>query len=104
MVQRHSICWKADKRYTVNYKDGEEYDYRIAEIKEFIQLKEIPIGEIGYQFLRESEGYYYLCEVEKIILEKHVALYPLLEELMAKRNIVNVGCRIIDNTTIVWDR
>ena len=39
---------KADKRYTVTYKDGEEYDYCIAETKEFIQLQEILIGEKGY--------------------------------------------------------
>ena len=95
---------KSDKTYTVNYKDGEEYDYRIAEIKEFIYLKEIPIGEIGYQFLRGSEGYYYSCEVEKIILENILLCTLCWKNLIAKRKIVNVGCWIIDHTTIVWDR
>ena len=96
MVQSHSICWKADKRYTVNQTDGEEYNYCIAKIKEFIQLKEIPIGEIGYQFLGECEGYYYLCEVERIIIEQHGARNPtLLEGINGKKK--DPQCWVSDN-------
>ena len=67
-------------------------------------MQDIPIGEIGYQFLCEFEGDYFSCKVETNILEQHVAFYPLLEEIVGKKKIFNVGCWITGNTTIVWDR
>ena len=77
---------KGDKRYTVNFEDGEEYYYRIDEINEFVRLKEIPIGDAGYQFLREYEGYFFSCEVEKIIIERQGARSPtLLEEMNGEK-------------------
>ena len=47
---------KADKTYTISYKNGEVYNYCKGEMLEFMQLQEIPVGEIGYCFLREAEG------------------------------------------------
>ena len=77
---------KGDKRYTVNFEDGEEYYYRIDEINEFVRLKEIPIGDAGYQFLREYEGYFFSCEVEKIIIERQGARnHTLLEEINGEK-------------------
>ena len=46
------------------------------EINEFVRLNEIPIGDAGYQFLRESEGYFFSCVVEKIIIERQGARNP----------------------------
>ena len=87
---------KDDKRYTVSFKDGDEYDYCIAEIKEFIRLKEIPIGEIGYQFLRESEGDFFSCVVKKIIIERQGARNPtLLEEINGEKK--DRKCWVSDN-------
>ena len=54
---------KEDKIYTVNFEDGEEYDYCKAEIDEFVEIREIPIGDPGYLFLREVEGDFFSCEV-----------------------------------------
>ena len=60
---------KDDKRYSVTFEHGEEYDYRKAEIDEFVELREIPIGDVGWCFLREVEGDFFSCRVEKIIIE-----------------------------------
>ena len=77
---------KDDKRYTVSFEDGEVLYYRKAEIDEFVELREIPIGDVGWPFLREVEGDFFSCVVEKIIIERQGARNPtLLEEINGKK-------------------
>ena len=61
-----------------------------------MQLKEIPIGDVGYQFLRESEGDFFSCRVEKIIIERQGARNPtLLEEINGKKK--DRQCWVLDH-------
>lgn len=77
---------KDDKRYTVSFQDGEECDYCKAKIDEFVELREIPIGDLGWCFLREVEGHFFLCRVERIIIEQQGARNPtFLEEINGEK-------------------
>ena len=86
---------KADIIYTVTFKDGEEYNYSKGEIKEFVKLQDIPVGEVRYQLLCKAKGDYFSCEVEKIIFEQHVLVYPLLEEIDDQKK--DRQCWVLDN-------
>ena len=77
---------KDDYRYTVSFEDGDLFYYRKAEIDEFIELREIPIGDVGWSFLREVESGFFSCVVEKIIIEQQGARSPtLLEEINGEK-------------------
>ena len=70
--------------------------YCKAEIDEFVELREIPIGDVGWCFLRKVEGDFFLCRVERIIIERQGARNPtLLEEIIGKKK--DCQCWVSDN-------